>query len=187
MLRVMLLQSQLPPEMWGAACILACDIYNITPHASLKMQSPYFIRHQKHPDLTFFQPFGCSMIVHRGSDLIEHGKLAPRGERCVYLGIGNAHGRRSFVGYSPRLNRIYATVHAQFDETQFPCVYKINGYWVAITKTIWTLNHSPSITICPPPPPPMTGMPSQLRTLPICAPCWGYSVGCVRFEERAQA
>ena len=120
MLRVMLLQSQLPPEMWGAACILACDIYNITPHASLKMQSPYFIRHQKHPDLTFFQPFGCSMIVHRGSDLIEHGKLAPRGERCVYLGIGNAHGRRSFVGYSPRLNRIYATVHAQFDETHFP-------------------------------------------------------------------
>ena len=58
--------------------------------------------------------------MHRGTDLIEHGKLAPRGEKCVYLGIGNAHGRRAFVGYSPRLNRVYATVHAQFDETHFP-------------------------------------------------------------------
>jgi hypothetical protein len=112
MLRVMLLQSQLPPECWGAACVLACDIYNITPHSSLGMQSPYYVRHQRHPDLTFFRPFGSSMIVHHGADLVEYGKLAPRGERCVYLGIGATHGRRAFVGYSPRLNRVYATVHA---------------------------------------------------------------------------
>ena len=42
MLQVMLLHSQLPPEMWGTACILACDICDITPHTSLEMQSPYY-------------------------------------------------------------------------------------------------------------------------------------------------
>ena len=84
------------------------------------MQSPYFVRYQRHPDLTFFRPFGCTMIVHRGRDLVEHSKLAPRGEKCIYLGVGTTHGRRAFIGYSARLNRVYATVEAKFDETHFP-------------------------------------------------------------------
>ena len=120
----MLLQSQLPPEFWGCAILLAVDIYSTCPHRSLGMQSPYFVRCQRHPDLTFFRPFGCTMIVHRGRDLVEHSKLAPRGEKCIYLGVGTTHGRRAFIGYRARLNRVYAesyaTVDAKFDETHLP-------------------------------------------------------------------
>ena len=73
-----------------------------------------------HPDLSFFSPFGCSMVVHRGKDLVEHHKLAPRGEKYVYLGCGNAYGRRAYIAYSPRLHRVFSTIHAEFDESFFP-------------------------------------------------------------------
>jgi hypothetical protein len=60
------------------------------------------------------------MVVHRGKDLVEHHKLAPRGEKCVYLGCGNAYGRRAYIAYSPHLHRVFSTIHAQFDESFFP-------------------------------------------------------------------
>jgi hypothetical protein len=120
MLRTTLLQSQLPPEFWGAAVILATDVYNCTPHSALNNQSPFYCSEGVHPDLSFFRPFSCSMVVHRGKDLVEHHKLAPRGEKCVYLGCGNAYGRRAYIAYSPRLHRVFSTIHAEFDETFFP-------------------------------------------------------------------
>ena len=120
MLRATLLQSQMPPEFWGAATILLTDIYNCTPHRALDHDSPYYRLKGAHPDLSFFRPFGSAMIVHQGKDLVEHRKLAPRGEKCLYLGTGNAYGRRCFIGYSPRLHRVYCTLHATFDETLFP-------------------------------------------------------------------
>ncbi len=88
MLRTTLLQSQLPPEFWGAAAILVTDVYNCTPHSALNNQSQFYCSKGVHPDLSFFRPFGCSMVVHRGKDLVEHHKLAPRGGKCVYLGCG---------------------------------------------------------------------------------------------------
>jgi len=119
-IRGMLLQSQMPPEFCGAAVVLATDIYNCTPHRSLDMESPHYHRYHKQPDLSFFCAFGCATVVHRGRDLVEHTKLAPRGELGVYLGVGTSHGRRTFIVYSPRTSRVYATVDARFDETYFP-------------------------------------------------------------------
>jgi hypothetical protein len=120
MLRAALLHSQLPPEFWGAATILMTDIYNCTPHSALGDESPYYRHKGVHPDLSFFRPFGCTMVVHQGKDLVQHHKLAPRGEKCVYLGCGFTYGRRAYIAYSPRLNRIFCTIHADFDETHFP-------------------------------------------------------------------
>ena len=119
-MRATLLQSQLPPEFWGAAAVLMTDVYNCTPHDSLDGESPFKRAKGRHPDTSFIKPFGCGMVVHRGRDLVEHGKLAPRGEKCVYIGTGQAWGRRAYLAFSPRVNRIYATVDAQFDECYFP-------------------------------------------------------------------
>jgi len=77
-IRWMLLQSQIPPEFWGAAVVLDTDIYNCTPHRSLGMESPHYHRYHKQPDLSFFRAFRCATVVHRGRDLVEHTKLAPR-------------------------------------------------------------------------------------------------------------
>jgi hypothetical protein len=88
MLRTTVLESQLSPEFWGAAAILATNVYNCMPHSALNNQSPFYCSKGVHPDLSFFRPFDCSMVVHWGKDLVEHHKLAPRGEKCVYLGCG---------------------------------------------------------------------------------------------------
>jgi len=63
-IRGMLLQSHMPPEFWGAAVVLTTDIYNCTPHRSLRMESPHYHRYHKQPDLLFFHAFGCATVVH---------------------------------------------------------------------------------------------------------------------------
>ena len=105
--RVVLLQSGLPLAFWGAAAIMVTDLYNSTPHTSLGGDSPYFRRTGRKPDMSFFRPFGCSMVVHRGKDLVEHGchngKSAPRGEKGVCV-VSTHFGRRAFMCYSARAN-----------------------------------------------------------------------------------
>jgi len=76
------------------------------------MESPHYRRYGKQPDPSFFRAFGCTVVVHWGRDLVDHTKLAPRGELCVYLGIGKSHGRRAIIAYSPRTSRMYATIDA---------------------------------------------------------------------------
>ena len=61
---------------------------------------PHFRQTGKHPDMLFFRPFGCARVVFRGKDLLEHRKLAPWGEKSVYLGTGKQFGRRAFMYYS---------------------------------------------------------------------------------------
>jgi len=119
-LRVALIQSGLPLAFWGAAAIMVTDLYNSTPRASLGGDSPYFWCTGRIPDMSFFRPFGCSMVVFRGKDLVEHGKLAPRGEKGVCVGIGTHFGRRVFICYSARTNRVYASVDCKFDTSLFP-------------------------------------------------------------------
>jgi len=118
-LRTVLLQSGMPFAFGGAAVILVTDIYNSCPLTSLHGDSPHFRQTGKHPDMLFFRPFGCAMVVFRGKDLVEHRKMAPRGERGVYLGTGKQFGRRAFMCYSARLNRVFASVDCEVDVT-FP-------------------------------------------------------------------
>jgi len=123
-LRAALLQSGMPFAFWGAAVLLVTDIYNSCPLTSLHGDSPHFRRTRKHPDMLFFRPFGCGMVVFRGKDLVERRKLAQRGEKGVILCTDQQFGRRAFMCYSARLNRIFASVDCEFDATFFP--YKLS-------------------------------------------------------------
>jgi hypothetical protein len=58
-IRAMLLNSQLPPEIWGAAAMLATDIYNVTPHDSLNEEYPIKRAKGQHPDTRFKKQIGC--------------------------------------------------------------------------------------------------------------------------------
>lgn len=119
-IRTLLLQSGLPPEFWGAAALYYADVYNHLPHASLDGEIPFEIHHNKTPDVSWFRPWGCRCTLFRGRDLVEHGKLAPRGEQGVLLGLSLSHGRKCWVVYCPRLNRIFVSRNVTFDETLFP-------------------------------------------------------------------
>mmetsp|Transcript_62060 Transcript_62060/g.128459 ORF Transcript_62060/g.128459 Transcript_62060/m.128459 type:complete len:405 (-) Transcript_62060:2033-3247(-) len=118
--RTLLLQSGLPPEFWGTSVLYFTDVYNHIPHASLNGMIQYQVHHQITPDVSWFRPYGCKATVFRGRDLVEHHKLAPRGESGIFIGLGMAHGRRGWLIYCPRLARIFFTREATFDETLFP-------------------------------------------------------------------
>jgi hypothetical protein len=83
MISVMLLQSQLPPEFWGCSVMLSTDLANCRPHDSLEGCTPFYRQYGILLDYSFFLPFGCQMVIHRGACLVEHGTLAPRGENTV--------------------------------------------------------------------------------------------------------
>ena len=51
---------------------------------------------------------------------LEHHKLTPRGEACIYLGLGFSRGYKGWVCFNPENNRIYCTRHVVFDETFMP-------------------------------------------------------------------
>jgi len=93
-LRGALLQSGLPLSILGAAAMLITDICNSCPHSSLDNNTPFFRRTGRLLDFSFFRPFGCGMMVFCGKDLVEHKKLALRGEsvftsaRAVNSGAG---------------------------------------------------------------------------------------------------
>lgn len=84
-IRTILLQSGLAPEFWGAAALYYTDVYNHLPHSALDGEIPAEIHNGKQADVSWFRPFGCRCTVFRGRDLVEHSKLAPRGEQGVFL------------------------------------------------------------------------------------------------------
>eukprot|EP00961_Rhodomonas_salina_P148615 2000506-Rhodomonas_salina.2 len=63
--RVLLLQSGLPPEFWGLAVIHVVTVSNCLPHASLDFQIPYSLMTGKQPDVSWFHTFRCSSVVYQ--------------------------------------------------------------------------------------------------------------------------
>ena len=110
---------------------MVTDLYNSTPHTNLGRDSLYFRRTGRLPDMSIFCPFGCSMVMHRGKDLVEHRKLAPRGEKGVCVGIDTHFGRRAFICYSARANRVYASRL----QIQHPSIFISSGR----SKAAWIL------------------------------------------------
>jgi len=108
-IRTLLLQSQLPPEFWGCCAHSYTDIYNHLPHASINNCIPYAVHHNARPNISWFQLFGCDATIYRGKDLVEHGKLAPSGEKGVFVGLGMTHWRKCWLIYSPNLNSIFVS------------------------------------------------------------------------------
>jgi len=88
-IKCMLLQSQIPLNMWHEAALHASTVINILPHASLNWVSPtsILVKHNMllEPDRTTVPliPFGARVVVHRPENL----KLNPRGVDHWFLGF----------------------------------------------------------------------------------------------------
>ena len=119
-MRVSLYDSGLPFEFWGFAAINWTDVYNHLPHAALQGRTPWEVQYGTLPDVSWFRPFGCRVTVFRGRDEVSHHKLAPRGEACVYVGLGFYSGHKGWLCWSPRLKRLFCTRHCRFDKTFMP-------------------------------------------------------------------
>jgi transposase InsO family protein len=91
-IRALLLQSGLGPEFWGLTALHVVTVYNCLPHSALDFAIPHTLQFGRQPDVSWFRPFGCSSVVFRGKDVVEHHKIVPRGEHCVSVGLGLMHG-----------------------------------------------------------------------------------------------
>ena len=120
--RTSLTTANLPKSFWGFAAINFVDVYNNLPHSSLGNKSPVEIEKGKIPDVSRFRPWGCRATVYVAEikNHIEHGKLSPRGEACIYLGQGNSRGFKGWICFNPATERLYCTRHVVFDETFMP-------------------------------------------------------------------
>eukprot|EP00961_Rhodomonas_salina_P260775 3524054-Rhodomonas_salina.1 len=78
------------------------------------------MHHSRRGDVSWFRQFWCQATLFRGKDIVEHHKLAPRGEQGVMIGLGMAHGQKCWLVYCPQLNRIFESRNVTFDETMFP-------------------------------------------------------------------
>ena len=137
-IRVALLSSGLGPEFWGLAAQNWIDIYNHLPHAALQFKTPWEAETSSQPDISWFRPFGCRVTVFRGRDNVAHHKLAPRGEPCIYVGLGFSQGQKGWFCWSPQTKRMYCTRNCVFDETFMPMRLtdqRILGYYDTTPRT----------------------------------------------------
>ena len=56
--RCLLNTANLPNYMWGEAVIIATYLYNRTPHSVINYKTPYKLRYNKIPDITYIKTFG---------------------------------------------------------------------------------------------------------------------------------
>ena len=146
--RVALLSSGLGTQFWGFAALHWIDVYNHLPHSSLGFKTPWEVEMGSTPDVSWFRPFGCRVTVFRGRDNVEHHKLAPRGEACVYVGLGFGRGQKGWLCWSPSTQRIYCTRNCVFDETFMPMRLsdqRILGYYDTTPRTKMVKQHFGSI------------------------------------------
>ena len=109
--RVQLHAANLRGAFWGYAAINWVDCYNNLPHSALDNKTPWEIEKGLKPDVSWFKPFGCHATVYVGDNKKQlwHGKLAPRGLACIYLGLGFSRGHKGWVCYDPIAKEVYCT------------------------------------------------------------------------------
>ena len=147
-MRVALLSSGLGTCFWGFAALNWIDVYNHLPHASLDFKTPWQVEMGTVPDVSWFRPFGCRVTVFRGRDNVDHHKLAPRGEPCVYVGLGFNRGQKGWLCWSPQTQCVYCTRHCVFDKTFMPMRtsdQRILGYYDTTPRTKMIKQHFGSV------------------------------------------
>ena len=81
--RSMLLTAKLDKEFWGEAIRTAAYIRNRVLSKAIQ-NTPYFLWHRRHPNLSFIRVFGCVCFAHIPKNY--RGKLDAKGKRCILLG-----------------------------------------------------------------------------------------------------
>ena len=81
MVRLMMVQANLPIFFWGDALLTVANILNRMPSKSVS-STPYELWNDEKPDLGHLHPWGCAAYVHNNSH--QYGKLGPK-EKKMYL------------------------------------------------------------------------------------------------------
>ena len=106
-----------PIEHWSMEFSHAVYLYNRWPHpANEGGASPYFVLHQKPPDLSRVRTFGFTCYAYTSHPhRVEKSKLNPSGERRVY--IGQPPSGAGWMVFNPKTKRVSRVYSETFEET----------------------------------------------------------------------
>ena len=147
--RALLYQSKLPASYWSYAILHAIFFINRIPLTLLQGQSPYYILHQKLPDINTFKVFGC--LCHAFSLQSHRTKLQPKARKTVFLGYKS--GYKGYILLDIHSREIFVSIHVVFHEyfLPYPANYEsITTQWEYFSPNP-TINTEP-VDVSPPPP-----------------------------------
>ena len=118
MVRYMMVQANLSISYWGDALLVAAYILNKVPSESVP-STPHERWTGRKPDLSNLRPWGLAAYVHDKTH--EHGKLGPRGKKCIFIRYLETSKGYVFIG--ERQDGTISEIEsrdATFLETEFP-------------------------------------------------------------------
>lgn len=157
----------MPHKFWDEAVSTAVYLINRLPTPILHSFSPYERLFRKPPDYTILRTFGCACYPYL-RPYAPH-KLAPRSERCLFLGYSALH-----LGYrclSLSTGRLHTSRHVVLDESVFPLAGGSPGAEVpniAASPGAGLLGPFPGWSI--PPPPASADVPPPVAIVDVVPP-----------------
>ena len=112
-MRALLFNSNCPMEFWGEALLHATYLYNRTPHSTIGFKTPYELKNNQRPDISYLRIFG-SITYYKLKDS-SVGKLSNQSNKAILIGIGN----NIFKIYDPTLNKKLWVRDVKILENQF--------------------------------------------------------------------
>ncbi|KAJ9565690.1 hypothetical protein OSB04_001656 [Centaurea solstitialis] len=116
MLRTLLAQSSLPPNLWHHALEVATYLLNILPSKNHNFLSPTTLLYKCQPTYEHLRVFGC--LCYPILPPNAHHKLANRSQPCVFLGYPSNH--RGYKCLDLHTHKIFINRHVHFEESIFP-------------------------------------------------------------------
>jgi hypothetical protein len=99
--RALLINSNLPKNLWGEALLTATYLYNRTPSSSIDFKTPYYLKYKVMPNISNIRIFGSLVYYKEPSNLTK--KLDPKATPYYLIGF---IGHNIYKLYNPSSNKI---------------------------------------------------------------------------------
>ena len=112
MVRCLLVDSGLPPNLWGELMLTTTYLCNQVPHSALKMETPYKVLYGKEADLSHLKIIGSRAFVHI-KDSTKLGHTSWKGMVCGF----SENESNSCRVWNPKTRRVVEARNVVFIET----------------------------------------------------------------------
>ena len=112
MVRCLLVDSGLPPNLWGELMLTTTYLCNRVPHSALKMETPYKVLYGKEADLSHRKIIGSRAFVHI-KDSTKLGHTSWEGMVCGF----SENESNSYRVWNPKTRRVVEDRNVVFIET----------------------------------------------------------------------
>ena len=112
MVRCMLVDSGLPPFLWGELMMTASYLCNRIPHSALEMETPYKMLYGKYGDLSYIRIIGARAFVY----IKDSNKLGDTSWEEMVCGFSQSESN-SFRIWNPKTRRVVESRNVVLIET----------------------------------------------------------------------